>query len=93
MGKGRYILERLAEEADLREEPMPGLPLIELAGDRRVLLENHLGVKAYGRDRIVVKVKFGTVCVCGEDLEMARMSRDQLVICGRIGGVSLHRRK
>lgn len=92
MGKGRYFLERLTDEADLSAEPMPGQPIVEIAGDRRVLIENHFGVKAYSRERIVVKVKFGFVSVCGCSLELMRMTREQLVIRGKIDSVTLQRR-
>lgn len=92
MGRGRYLLERLADEADLSAEPLPGQPIVEIAGDRRVLIENHFGVKEYSRERITVKVKYGFVSVCGCHLELMRMTKEQLVICGRIDGVMLQRR-
>lgn len=93
MGRGHFFLEHLAENSDLAMEPLPGQPIVEIAGDRRVLIENHLGVKAYGRDKIVVKVKYGAVCICGCGLELMRMTREQLVIRGRIEAVSLQRRE
>lgn len=92
MGRGRYLLERLADEANLTAEPLPGQPIVEIAGDRRVLIENHFGVKEYSRERITVKVKYGFVSVCGCHLELMRMTKEQLVICGRIDGVMLQRR-
>lgn len=92
MGRGHNFLDRLAEEADLSYEPVPGQPIMELAGDHRVLIENHLGVKAYSREKIVVKVAFGLLSVCGCGLELMRMTREQLVICGRIDGIMLQRR-
>lgn len=92
MGKRRQIWERLADGADLAAEPMPGQPIVEIAGDRRVLIENHFGVKEYSREKIAVKVKYGFVCVCGCGLELIRMTREQLVISGRIDAVSLVRR-
>ncbi len=92
MGKGRYILERLADEADLTAEPLPGQPIVEVAGDRRVLIENHYGVKAYSHEQIVVKVKYGCVCICGCGLELMRMTKERLVIRGRIDGITLQRR-
>ena len=82
------FMERLTKAADLQEEP---IPLIELAGDRRVLIENHCGVTEYGRDRIRVKVKFGQICISGQGLELAKMTKGQLVISGEIKGVELMR--
>ena len=57
-----------------------------------MLIENHFGVKEYGTQRITVKVKYGCVCVCGEHLELMRMTKEQLVICGRIDCVTVQRR-
>lgn len=92
MGGGRYFFERLADEIDLAAEPLPGQPIVEVAGDRRVLIENHFGVKAYSREKIVVKVKFGFVVVCGCGLELMQMTKEQLVIRGRIDMITLQRR-
>lgn len=92
MGKRRQIWERLADGADLAAEPLPGQPIVEIAGDRRVLIENHYGVKEYSREKIAVKVKYGFVCICGCNLELIRMTKEQLVISGRIDTVSLIRR-
>lgn len=91
MERNKLLMERLTNAADLPDAPIPGLPLIELAGDARVLMENHCGVTEYGKERICVKVKFGQVCVCGQDLNLAKMTKSQLVICGRIQSVELYR--
>lgn len=93
MGKGRMFLERLAEEGNLSAEVATVLPIVELSGDRRVLIENHLGIMGYSTERILVKVKYGCVCICGCGLTILRMSREQLVIRGRIDGIALQRRE
>lgn len=92
MGKGRYFFERLTDGADLSAEPVPGQPIVEIAGDRRVLIENHFGVMEYSRERIGVKVKYGEVFIYGCGLELTRMTKEQLVICGRVDGVTIQRR-
>ena len=86
------ILQRLADSADLAGEPIPGQSVIEIAGECRVLIENHFGVQEYSRERIGVKVKYGAVLVCGCGLELSRMTREQLVISGHIDSVTLQRR-
>lgn len=85
------FLEKVVMGADLPGEALPGQPLIEIARDCRVLIENHSGVTAYGPCEIHVKVKFGKVCVCGRGLKLARMTNQQLVITGIIDNVSLQR--
>lgn len=93
MAKGKHWTQRLADAADLAAEPVPGVTVVELAEDRRVLIERHQGVTEYCRERITVKVRFGCIAVCGQGLELNRMSKDQLVISGRIEAVQLCRRK
>lgn len=90
-GRGNWM-RKLAEGMELPAESMPGLPLVEIAGDRRVLVENHGGVCQYGPEQICVRVKYGIVSVRGRGLEIAKLSREQLVISGRIDCVSLNRR-
>ena len=84
----KYWMDRL----DLPEEQLPGLPLVEIAGHRRVLIEHHCGVTEYGRNCVCVKVKFGFVVVLGSGLELSSMNRHTLVISGTIDGVRLERR-
>ena len=89
--KKRPIADRIAFGTDLPDVTLPGQPLIEIAGESRVLIENPLGVTQYGCDCIRVKVKYGQVCVSGSCLALARMIKGQLVISGQIDAVSLCR--
>lgn len=92
MGKDRSFLERLAERVDAADEPLPMQPIIEIAGEHRVLVENHLGVSEYTGDRICVKTGFGAVQICGCRLRLSQMTREHLTITGQIETVSLIRR-
>lgn len=85
------MLGKLAWAADLPDEPIPGRPLVEIIENQRVLIENHHGVNEYGESLIRVKVKFGTICVSGCKLELARMTKGQLIITGMIESVTLNR--
>lgn len=78
---------------DLPGEPLPGQSLLELTGDRQVLIENHRGVTQYSRERIGVKVNYGELLVCGRGLELARMSQGQLVVSGAVDSIQLCRRR
>ncbi len=87
MGK-RDLWDRL----DLPGESLPGQVLVEISGENRVLIENHCGVREYSRERIGVKVKYGMLQVCGSCLELRCMTREQLVISGKIDCIVLKRR-
>ena len=84
----KQLFGAVYESCDL----LPGLPVVELVGERRVLIENHNGVIEYGTERISVKVKFGVICVSGCDLELAKMTRHQLVITGTIHSLMVKRK-
>lgn len=80
------------EHMDLPGECYPGQVLVEIAGDNRVLIEHHRGVREYSRERIGVNVKYGLIQICGNSLELRSMTREQLIITGRIDCILLKRR-
>ena len=84
----KYWMDRL----DLPQEQLPGLPLVEVYGHKRVLIEHHHGVTEYGRNCVCVKVKYGVVRVEGDNLQLACMNRHTLIISGTINGIRLERR-
>lgn len=84
-------MERIVSAADLPDEPVPGIPLVEIAGERRVLIENHCGVTEYSPQSICVRVKFGRICVSGNGLSLARMTKGQLIISGKVDSIHLMR--
>ncbi len=89
--KDMSFWERLTMGMDLPGESVPTLPLIEIAGEHRVLVENHKGVIGYGDHEICVKVKFGHIKVSGSQLMLSKLTKQQLVISGSIDSVSLCR--
>ena len=90
--KQRGMWERFSMEAGLEEETIPGQPIVELAGDRRVFIEDHRGVREYSRERITVGMKYGAIQICGCGLELSSMTRNTLLIRGRIDCVEVKRR-
>ena len=81
------------DQLDLPGETLPGQVVIEITGENRVLIEHHGGVREYSRGRIGVNVKYGIVQVCGSCLELRYMTKEQLVISGKIDCVQLMRRE
>ena len=92
MKDGKKFVERFISAADLRDEAIPGMPLIEIFGDRRGLIEQHCGVTEDECKQIGVRVKNGRILVLGERLQLALMTKEQLVISGCIEAVRLLRR-
>ena len=88
--QGKWM-DRILGKTDLTVQSLPGLPVVEVYGHTRVLIENHQGVTEYGPEKICVCVKFGWVKVSGTCLQLANMTKGQVVICGNIVGVELLR--
>ncbi len=84
MSRGKRILEQMRFTQEVPPEASPGLSIVEMLGDSRVLIEKHMGMQGYSENEICVKVKKGILAVCGASLTLAKMSKDQLVITGRI---------
>ena len=87
--RNRGVMQKFCDLADLPDEPLNGLPLVEIAGDRRVLIERHLGVTEYTKERILIKVRIGQICVYGDEMELSSMTKGQLIIRGQIAGVHI----
>lgn len=92
MAKGLSVWEKLLEPVVNDSESFLQDTIVEIVGKRRVLIENHHGVIAYGDEKILVNVRYGAVSICGQKLELTKMTKDQLVVCGSIHGIALHRR-
>ncbi len=72
-------------------EPNPVQPIVEVCGDRRVLIEHYFGVTEYGLQRICVAVKFGYIQICGNQLRLRKMQQHTLVVTGLIDSILIIR--
>ena len=92
MTKGYSVWEKLADPVMSEADHFLRETIVEIVEQRRVLIENHRGVIAYGEEKILVNVRFGAISICGQRLELTHMTKEQLVVCGSIHSVELHRR-
>lgn len=86
----RRLKDYLPEKA-VNPELFPIVPIVELAGSHRVLVENHLGVTQYSTEMIGIKMKYGGIRICGCGLTLEHMTRVKLIITGRIDSICLLR--
>ena len=92
MKTANKLIASLSGNDYLNYELVPGVPIVEICGKERVLIENHKGIIGYSCCEIRVKVQNGCVCVCGRHLKLSKMSKTRLVITGGICGVTLQGR-
>lgn len=58
-------------------------------GNRALLVENHCGIRAYSREKIILATRCGCIEVRGALLELNDVRRNALVIRGSIQDVRL----
>ncbi len=79
----RPLTDRLSLPAELVSE----VPRTTLSGGSQVYVENHGGLKTYTRQCIEVKTRDGILRVIGDDLELAAMTKTDIVIRGFVVSV------
>ena len=63
--------------------------LIEIAGQKRIIMENHRGISYYGDDRILIRTEYGFTEITGNGLLLRCITRERLCITGVIDAVKL----
>lgn len=91
--KNRGSFLSFLSESSADPDTVAVFPIVELAGDRRVLVENHFGVIYYTNEKIGIKVKYGELQICGCGLNLQHMTKIKLVVTGQIDGITIFRRR
>ena len=91
MKSRRNWKERIQVSLEQTGESVPLQPILELCADRRIWIENHLGVRKYTQEEIWVAVRYGYLQILGSAMRVCRMEARLLVITGHIE--SIHIRK
>ena len=77
----------MLEQIDDKHSVAFRMPLVEICGRNRVLIENHLGINGYATEEIIVKVRCGYIHVLGCNLRVSKVCKEKLIILGRIDSV------
>ncbi len=80
----RQRIRTAAEQMDLPEGMLHGMPQIILDGDLQLLIERHMGIIEYGTERIRIAAKKNTIEIIGEKMYLVAMDRDSIRIRGTI---------
>jgi len=92
VNRRKNLINQVIHGIDVDTVPMPKVPLVEITGCRRVLIENHFGVIGYSTNEICVRVRKGSIIIHGTQLLLTKMSKEQIVVTGCIDGVRLAER-
>ena len=81
-------VDQLLKYDSICDGAMGNIPLVEIVGMKRVLIENHRFIALYASTRIDVYVEGGVLCVTGNDLTLSHMSKARIVINGIVEGLT-----
>ena len=77
------------ERLDLPGDIQPGVPRMELVGNREFFMTQHRGVLSYSTEAVDINAGTVVVRVQGEGLELAVMTDEELRVNGVIRRVEL----
>ena len=83
MKNPEQLAAMLADRLNVPEELVGAAKLSLIAGTHAVI-ENHRGVLDYSPERIVVSTFSGSITLLGTELRISAMSREALIVRGRI---------
>lgn len=69
------------------------MPLIEIYGRKRVLIENHLGIFGYDVNVIIVNAHLGYIYVQGRELKITKICKEKILITGVIDEICFRGRE
>ncbi len=87
MAKGNIAWEILTEKLELPGEIIMGLPLMALGGNRRLYVENHMGLLEYSDTIIRLRVKQGQVIIVGRGFFIEELQEKEVLASGKIQSI------
>ena len=87
MKASRELADAFADKLDLPGELSAGC--LTLCGGRQALIEGHRGLLAFSPECLVVSLGRQRLRLLGADLRIRAMSRDRLLVSGRIQRVEM----
>lgn len=91
MGLYEKVLHRFPEALNIPDQTLPGVPIVELYADRRVLIEGRCAILQYEATCIMLRCCLFNICVCGSKLCIIELSGNQLIITGNISQISMRK--
>ena len=87
--RGGERIRRAVCAAGLPEDVMLGAPRVIICGRGRMMMENHQGIVEYGPEKLRVQTAQGIVSVEGENLTLASLGEEDLMVTGEIRRVEM----
>jgi sporulation protein YqfC len=84
----KNILKTIAKALDAPKDVIFGLPNINILGREQIKIENHMGIKIYEADILVLNTKIGKLTIKGNNLILREIKTDIMLVNGEIESIS-----
>jgi sporulation protein YqfC len=81
------VKRRITTTFELPRDIMLDWPSIRIMGDEELVLSNHKGIAEYTKEQIRIKTGVGAIKISGRGLVIKEISREDIVVEGKIGAV------
>ena len=81
------LKKRITTTFELPRDIMLDWPSIRMMGDEELVLSNHKGIAEYTKEQVRIKTGMGPVKILGRGLAIKEISRDDIVVTGKIDAV------
>ncbi|PSL45024.1 sporulation protein YqfC [Salsuginibacillus halophilus] len=82
--KKKRIKQWMASKLDLPADVLLDVPRVTMIGQFECRLDQHLGIRQYHPDLLIVNTAYGLLAINGEGLEIVKISGTTMVIQGSI---------
>jgi sporulation protein YqfC len=89
--KTKSIKEKINTMLDLPKDIIINVPRVTIVGFEDFLIENYRSILEYELDKIRVDTNEGTVILTGEKLYIIELSKESILIKGKINSVEFSR--
>ena len=84
MGKIKTKAELLADRLDLPTDAVAGITKLTVFGRRKLLVENHKGIRAYENEHVMLDCVNSKVSIRGNNLLLTAMDEKDMIISGNL---------
>ena len=93
MKKGRGAFSRAISAVDLEPDLESYLPIIEIAGNTRLHIENYKSIQCFSENAVHICLEFGKILIIGRSLLISKASNDSVSIEGIIEEIQFDSRR
>ncbi len=87
MGKFNNLRSKLADDLEIPNDALSDNFDLKMHGNKKVIIENHLGMTVYENDEVGIKTAENTILIKGSKFKIEEISNYNVIIRGNINQI------